>query len=160
MNELTIPRTPSAHEAPLLIGQILEHGVAAAPEQEIVYGERLRYTYATLAERVRRLASALSALGVPRPARLRGRDLGPVLAGFAALLAEGGVLCVADLEAEDGSFHGDGFEGHHGFDRAALRSQVLAAGFDDVEFEACGTVARPSGVFRMFLMTARRAARG
>ena len=64
MNPLTITRTPSAHDAPLSIGQILDHGVAKAPDQEIVYGDRLRYTYTTLAERVRRLASALAALGV------------------------------------------------------------------------------------------------
>jgi len=64
MNMLAITRTPSAHDAPLSIGHILERGVAAAPSQEIVYGDRLRYTYATLAQRVQRLASALAALGV------------------------------------------------------------------------------------------------
>src|SRR5215467_9608297 len=64
MNELAIARTPSAHDAPLSIGQILAHGVANAPTQEIVYSDKLRYTYTTLAERVSRLASALSWLGV------------------------------------------------------------------------------------------------
>src|SRR5262249_45262293 len=49
---------------PLSIADILANGLAAAPAQEIVYGERLRYTYTALAERVRRLASALDALGV------------------------------------------------------------------------------------------------
>ncbi|HEV8500510.1 MAG TPA: fatty acid--CoA ligase [Casimicrobiaceae bacterium] len=64
MNPRNIARTPSAHDSPLSIGQILEQGVANAPAQEIVYGERLRFTYATLAERVRRLAAGLAALGV------------------------------------------------------------------------------------------------
>jgi len=64
MKQLAITRTPAAHDAPLSIGQMLAYGVARAPAQEIVYGEKLRYTYTTLAERVRRLASALSALGV------------------------------------------------------------------------------------------------
>src|SRR5579862_6522977 len=64
MNPGTIARTPSAHASPLSIAQILEQGVAKAPAQEIVYGERLRYTYLTLAERVRRLACGLAALGV------------------------------------------------------------------------------------------------
>jgi fatty-acyl-CoA synthase len=64
MKELTITKTPSAHDAPLSIRQILEHGVATAPKQEIVYGDRVRYTYAGLAQRVARLASALAALGV------------------------------------------------------------------------------------------------
>jgi fatty-acyl-CoA synthase len=64
MRVLTIKRTPSASDAPLSIGQILAYGVAKAPAQEVVYGDARRYTYTTLAERVRRLASALSALGV------------------------------------------------------------------------------------------------
>src|SRR5215471_1901149 len=64
MKDLMITRTPTAHDAPLLIGQILAHGVARSPTQEIVYSDRLRYTYITLAERVKRLASALAALGV------------------------------------------------------------------------------------------------
>ncbi len=64
MNPGTIARSRSAHDSPLCIGQILEQGVRKAPAQEIVYGNRLRYTYLTLAERVRRLASGLAALGV------------------------------------------------------------------------------------------------
>jgi len=64
MNELAITRTPAADAAPLSIGQILAYGLAKAPEQEIVYADRARHTYAMLAERVSRLASALSKLGV------------------------------------------------------------------------------------------------
>jgi fatty-acyl-CoA synthase len=56
--------SPAAAEHSLLIGQILDQGVANAPDQEIVYCDRLRCTYATLSERVRRLASALATLGV------------------------------------------------------------------------------------------------
>jgi fatty-acyl-CoA synthase len=50
----------------LTIGQILAHGVAKMPSQQIVYSDRLRYSYAMLAERVCRLASALSDIGVRR----------------------------------------------------------------------------------------------
>jgi len=64
MNELSIRRTPSAYDPPLLIGQILDRAARDTPVQEIVYGNRLRYTYATLTERVARLASALAKLGV------------------------------------------------------------------------------------------------
>jgi fatty-acyl-CoA synthase len=60
----TIARTRSAHDAPLTIGSLLARGVALAPAQEIVYGDKCRYTYATLNARVQRLASALSKLGV------------------------------------------------------------------------------------------------
>jgi fatty-acyl-CoA synthase len=64
MQDLVIERTPSACDPPLLVGRILEQGLRIAPAQEIVYGGRLRHTYATLGERVARLASALAALGV------------------------------------------------------------------------------------------------
>ena len=64
MNNPAIVRSPSAHDAPLSIAQILAHGVAKAPAQEIVYADRLRHTYSKLDERVRRLAFALSKLGV------------------------------------------------------------------------------------------------
>src|SRR4029078_272848 len=64
MHNLALQRTHSAHDAPLSIRHILARGVAEAPEQEIVYADRMRFTYATLAERVSRLASALSMLGV------------------------------------------------------------------------------------------------
>lgn len=62
--DLTITRTPSAYDYPLLIGSILAHGVRRAPNQEIVYGFSKRMTYRDLSERVQRLASALTNLGV------------------------------------------------------------------------------------------------
>jgi fatty-acyl-CoA synthase len=62
--DLRITRTPSAYSSPLLITSILEAGVRAAPDQEIVYAGKLRMTYRDLGERVNRLASALADLGV------------------------------------------------------------------------------------------------
>ena len=59
-----IPRTASAYDYPLLIKNLLFCPVVDAPEQEIVYRGTFRYTYRDLHERVRRLAGALSALGV------------------------------------------------------------------------------------------------
>ncbi len=50
-------------------------------------------------------------------------DIDPVLAAFATMLAEDGHVCIVDLEAEDGSFHDDGFEGHRGFDRSSLNAR-------------------------------------
>ena len=64
MKPLAIPRTPSAHDTPLSIGQLLAQGVARASRQVIVYGDRVRHGYAELDARVRRLAAALAELGV------------------------------------------------------------------------------------------------
>lgn len=63
-NELTIKRTAEAVESPLLIHSILESGVRATPNQEIVYADQRRMTYRDLEERVHRLAGALAACGV------------------------------------------------------------------------------------------------
>lgn len=80
-------------------------------------------------------------------------DLAPVLAGFAALLDAGGRLCVVDLEAEDGSFHGDrpGFHGHDGFERDDLAERLAAAGFTDVGFAPGGQVIKDGRSYPLFL---------
>ncbi len=59
-----IQGTPSAYSYPLLIKQLLHTPLAVAPEQEITYQGKIRYTYRTLRERIGRLASGLAGLGV------------------------------------------------------------------------------------------------
>ena len=59
-----IQGTPSAYNYPLLIKQLLHTPLAVAPEQEITYQGKIRYTYRTLRERIGRLASGLASLGV------------------------------------------------------------------------------------------------
>ncbi|EKF73267.1 medium-chain-fatty-acid--CoA ligase [Alcanivorax hongdengensis A-11-3] len=63
-NDLTIQRTPSAVEPPLVIHRILEAGIRKSPEQEIVYADKFSMTYRQFGERVQRLAAALAAQGV------------------------------------------------------------------------------------------------
>ncbi|RMH82469.1 fatty acid--CoA ligase [Pseudomonas sp. AOB-7] len=53
-----------AYDYPLLIKRLLLSGVRYQPDQEIVYADRLRYSYRTLNERIQRLANALTAAGV------------------------------------------------------------------------------------------------
>ncbi|NJM12270.1 MAG: class I SAM-dependent methyltransferase [Synechococcaceae cyanobacterium SM1_2_3] len=64
-------------------------------------------------------------------------DIESLLRNFHALLQPDGWLAIADLDQEDGSFHGAGFTGHCGFDREILRAQLVAAGFRGVEFSSC-----------------------
>lgn len=82
-------------------------------------------------------------------------DLAPVLANISAALAPGGHLAIVDLEQEDGTFHGDGFGGHHGFERAALAARLGAAGFGDIAFRHCYDVLRDGGRYPLFLATGR-----
>lgn len=87
-------------------------------------------------------------------------DTAAVLRAFHALLAPAGWLAIADLDAEDGSFHGPGMDVHHGFEREALGAQARAAGFEGVHFETAFEIAKGSGEARRaypaFLMLARR----
>ncbi|WP_243372127.1 fatty acid--CoA ligase [Geotalea sp. SG265] len=63
-NEMLIPRTPSAHDYQLLIRNLLYSPMVNDPDQEIVYRHHYRGTYRDLRQRVCRLASALTGLGV------------------------------------------------------------------------------------------------
>jgi predicted TPR repeat methyltransferase len=83
-------------------------------------------------------------------------DLGPVLGGLAELLESGGHLCIVDLEQEDGTFHGEGFGGHHGFRRDDLRAQLEEAGFEDVSFRHSYDLAKNGHSYPLFLAIATR----
>jgi fatty-acyl-CoA synthase len=64
MSMQPIQVTPSAYTYPLLIKQLLHTPLATAPQQEIVYGDKVRHTYRDLALRINRQGHALSRLGV------------------------------------------------------------------------------------------------
>ena len=77
------------------------------------------------------------------------------------LLKPSGTLCVADLDKEDGSFHGPEIDVHHGFDRADLSQRAAQAGFTGMQFQTVFGIAKEqaSGTrdYPVFLLTARRA---
>lgn len=87
-------------------------------------------------------------------------DTDLILRRFHQILNETGYLCIADLDREDGAFHGPGFEGHKGFDRNELAARAAREGFGDIAFSTVFEVekeidgARRS--FPVFLMTARK----
>jgi ubiquinone/menaquinone biosynthesis C-methylase UbiE len=87
-----------------------------------------------------------------------------ILCRFHALLERGGFLCIADLDREDGSFHGPGFDGHNGFDRNDLGARVSRAGFGEIAFSTVFEVEKEVGgekrYFPVFLMTARKSEPG
>lgn len=83
-------------------------------------------------------------------------DVPRVIAAFHAMLNAGGRLCIADLDAEDGSFHGEGADVHHGFDRGALRATLAGAGFADVAVDDCWEVERGGRAYSVFLACCRK----
>ena len=88
-------------------------------------------------------------------------DTVAILVRFRAALGSPGFLCIADLDAEDGSFHGAGFDGHLGFDRVELAAKARSAGFATVEFSTAFVMQKPVDgrprTFPIFLMVARTA---
>ena len=64
-------------------------------------------------------------------------DIGKMVHKLHHLLKDGGVLAIADLYPEDGSFHGEGFTGHLGFDPEWLSTLVSQSGFENITFKEC-----------------------
>jgi tRNA (cmo5U34)-methyltransferase len=64
-------------------------------------------------------------------------DINKISDKFFSLLNNGGFLAIADLYAEDGSFHQEDFKGHHGFDPDKLLKVLEKNGFTHVVTEPC-----------------------
>jgi tRNA (cmo5U34)-methyltransferase len=67
-------------------------------------------------------------------------DVSAILKKFYRMLNPGGYLAIADLYREDGSFHGEGFTGHKGFDPDLLGKELRDYGFNNVSHQPCFTV--------------------
>ena len=87
-------------------------------------------------------------------------DVDGILRAFHSTLEPGGVLCISDLDLEDGSFHGPGVEVHPGFDRLELEGKIRAAGFGPVRFSTPCDVRKEVGgevrTYPIFLAVAAR----
>lgn len=87
------------------------------------------------------------------------KDLKAIFAIFHGMLKECGRLFIADLDQEDGSFHGDGFDGHNGFVREDLKKLALETGFKNIQFYELysitkATVTGEEKTYPLFLMIA------
>lgn len=65
------------------------------------------------------------------------RDTEGILRAFHGALKKGGVLCVVDLNEDDGTFHAEepDFTGHHGYVQADFARAMGRAGFTRVKVE-------------------------
>jgi ubiquinone/menaquinone biosynthesis C-methylase UbiE len=79
-----------------------------------------------------------------------------ILRDFCTLLEPGGYLCIADLDKEDGSFHGVGFDGHSGFDHGELCQKLMLAGFTNIHFTTCYEMVKAERHYPLFLMVAEK----
>ena len=77
------------------------------------------------------------------------------------MLNNGGSIAIADLYAEDGTFHDPGFTGHTGFDPDDLIRVLKKTGFKKCTLDPCFVIKRETKIaglkdFPVFLITASR----
>jgi tRNA (cmo5U34)-methyltransferase len=87
-------------------------------------------------------------------------DIKDIITKFYNLLNPGGFLAIADLYTEDGSFHGNGFTGHNGFEPEELSKILAASGFKNIRYEKCFVINKKisdndTRPFDVFLITAQ-----
>jgi 2-polyprenyl-3-methyl-5-hydroxy-6-metoxy-1,4-benzoquinol methylase len=83
-----------------------------------------------------------------------------LLSKFSDMLNPGGILAIADLYSEDGSFH-DSNNVHKGFDPHKLLDVLEVKGFSRGRYTHCYNVRRPNGQeYPVFLLWAEKRAIG
>jgi tRNA (cmo5U34)-methyltransferase len=88
-------------------------------------------------------------------------DIKSIINKFFNMINPGGYLAIADLYPEDGSFHGEGFKGHLGFDIDALVGILGDNHFIGISEKQCFVINREVAgkrpqQFPIFLLTAKR----
>jgi len=85
-------------------------------------------------------------------------DTAKLIQTFSEHLKEGGMIALADLDKEDGSFHPEGTEGifHHGFNRDVFEEILINNGFEDIHFFTAYTVTKAENKFPVFLVVAKK----
>jgi ubiquinone/menaquinone biosynthesis C-methylase UbiE len=88
-------------------------------------------------------------------------DIDTIMRRFTSLLNPGGHLAIADLYEEDGSFHGDGFTGHNGFNIGKLSEILQKYSFRDISDKTCFVIDRKlsdseTRKFPVFLIVAKK----
>jgi 2-polyprenyl-3-methyl-5-hydroxy-6-metoxy-1,4-benzoquinol methylase len=83
------------------------------------------------------------------------QDISTLLSSFQALLRPGGYVALADLETEDGSFHGDPTGVFHlGFSREELAELLGRAGFSSITIGTATEVVKGERHFPVLLASA------
>jgi tRNA (cmo5U34)-methyltransferase len=88
-------------------------------------------------------------------------DVEGIIKKLYLMLNPGGIIAIADLFSEDGSFHGTGFSGHNGFEPVSFKNLIKRSGFGIVSFQKCFVINKKiteseSRDFDVFLLTAKK----
>ena len=90
-------------------------------------------------------------------------DTKALLGSFFRLLRAPGTVCLANLDREDGSFHGKDANVIHGFDRVELAAALHGAGFGNIAFTTAASITKPTQegelrTYPVFLAVGRKVA--
>ena len=88
-------------------------------------------------------------------------DTDNIIKKFYRLLKPESYLVIADLYEEDGSFHGNGFDGHKGFNTGSLATILRNNRFSDIFHSTCFVIDRKISEnelkqFKVFIMVAKK----
>ncbi len=85
------------------------------------------------------------------------KEIEPLFEQFHGITSPAGHLCIADLDLDDGQFHGDNTGVFHfGFARTTLRKIFTETGFDNVQDMTAAEVVKPANNGEMRRFTVER----
>jgi len=85
-------------------------------------------------------------------------DIDKIISKFHKLLNDNGILVIADLYEEDGSFHEGNFNGHNGFNPEKLSEIIKKQGFKNIEYKQCFEIKKTNKLnsYPIFFMNAEK----
>lgn len=85
-------------------------------------------------------------------------DVEKILSKFYKLLNNNGILVIADIFKEDGTFHDQEFTGHLGFEPEKLAEILIKIGFTNPNFMQCFEIQKPNNPnkYPVFFMAANK----
>lgn len=85
-------------------------------------------------------------------------DTNEIIGTFSEYLKPGGIVALADLDKEDGSFHPENTEGvfHSGFERDELKTILESNEFKNIQFSTAHTINGETKDYPVFLVTATK----
>jgi len=85
-------------------------------------------------------------------------DTNEIIGIFSKYLKSGGIVALADLDKEDGSFHPENTEGvfHSGFERDELQTILESNEFEKIQFSTAHTINGETKDYPVFLVTATK----
>jgi cyclopropane fatty-acyl-phospholipid synthase-like methyltransferase len=85
------------------------------------------------------------------------KNISAMIETFYSLLKDGGFIAIADLDREDGDFHGESHGVYHaGFDREYFVQAASKAGFKNVAISTASVINKSQRDYPVFLLTGYR----